>query len=304
MGLAAATEAAASAFLDSLDESARASARADFASDARTDWHYIPRQRPGLALADMTVDQHRKALDLLASGVSSGAFGTSCLVMALEDPLDRSEGGGRGRHRGDYSVIVFGTPGDAAWSWRFEGHHVSVTITVVDGEVRATPSFLGANPARLGDVRILPREQDLAFELLGSLSLADRERAVLGGEPPDDILTKAAPSALDVLPTRAGVLFGDLGGSSHTAAAALVAIYLGRLPSGHPSLVTDPAQIRFAFAGEPVDGQPHYYRLLGPDLLVEYDNTQDGANHVHTVVRHPSGDFGDDLLRRHRAESH
>lgn len=279
---------------------------------ARLDWHYVPRVRPGLCLADLRADQQKTVLDLLRTGTTETSYATVCLVMALEDVLDDREGGrgprrGKqrpwGRHRAEYHVAVFGEPGDHAWGWRVEGHHVSVNVTVVAGQtdVSVTPQFLGANPANVaGAYRLLAPEQDLALALVDAMTAAERAAAIVADVAPDDILTTNAPR-LDaaVLPPDEGVAFDDLTQTPRAIARELVAHYAQRLPEE-----VDRTGLRFAFAGEPVAGRPHYYRIQGPRLLVEYDNTQDGANHVHTVVRDRERDFGDDLLRRHRATHH
>ena len=305
---------AAEEFLASLDAAQTASARSSFDDDqVRHDWHYVPRSRPGLCFADMAARQQKLALDLLGTALSDDAFALACLVMALEDPLDRSEGGrgprrGRnrswGRHRAEYHAVVFGAPGGERWGWRIEGHHLSVTATVVDGVMVSTPTFLGANPAEVAAVRLMPREQDLAFALLGGLDEARRGRALLSGSAPDDILTRNAAEIGDLIPRDEGVLLGDLDGEICTVADALVDCYVSRFPPESAMHHVSRGALRFVFAGEPVHRRPHYYRLFGPDLLVEYDNTQNEANHIHTVVRHPSGDFGADLLRRHYRTRH
>lgn len=312
-GLATATTEAATAWLDCLDPVQRTTAHAAFDSDARHDWHYIPRDRPGLCLADMSAEQQKLALDLLATGLGVDAFGLACLVMALEDPLDRAEVGGGpkrgarrawGRHRAEYHAAVFGWPGDDAWSWRFEGHHVSITLSVVGGRVVATPSFLGANPAELGAIRLMPREQDLAFGLLDAMPERHRQAAWLSDVAPADILTGNATTTGDLIHRQEGLLLGDVKGTARVLAHDLLACYVTRLPVGSAMHAADLDALRFVFAGEAEPGRPHYYRLAGPDLVIEYDNTQDGANHIHTVVRHPSADFGSDLLRRHVRRHH
>ena len=304
-------EIAAQRFLDSLDSSQRSEASAPFADDAaRRDWHYVPRERPGLCLADMTALQQKHALQLLATGFSVEAYGAACAVMSLEDPLEVLEVGagprrhtgrrGWGRHRAEYHAIVFGEPGAEQWGWRFEGHHVSVTMTVVDGRIVTVPHFLGANPAELGGLRILPREEDLALALIEAMSPSQRRAAIVSDVAPDDILTTSQP-ALDALPPEEGAVLRELEGDAQRIASDLVRVYLSREPLQR---AVDPGSLRFAFAGEPRHRAPHYYRLQSDELLVEYDNTQNGANHIHTVVRHPGHDFGDDLLRNHRAVDH
>lgn len=315
---AKAMRAAAIAFLEAAP--APAARRPFVDEDERRNWHYVPRRRQGLSLAAMDADQERAAFALLASGLSVSGYTTATAVVALEEVLDRLEGGGRRRHRRDYSVTVFGDPvTDAAapWGWRFEGHHVSVNATVVGGDVALAPLFLGANPAEVvgptGDpiTRPLAAEEDVALRLLDALTPAQRDAAFVSDSAPDDILTEAVPR-LDEgnLPERAGLRLAELdGGESRGLAEALVRLYLDRASADvarawwtriEPTL----GDVHLAFAGEPAHRRPHYYRLLGPSLLVEYDNTQDDANHVHTVLRDPAGDFGDDLLRAHRHDHH
>jgi hypothetical protein len=219
--------------------------------------------------------------------------------MALEDVLDEIEGGHRGRHRNDYFVSIFGTRGAATWGWRFEGHHLSVNVSVVDGEVSDTPLFFGANPAAIGTVRPLAPEEDLGRSLARLVGAP----AILNDVAPDDILTKDAPQ-LDGSVRPEGVALASLDGESSHTAGELVAVYLGRLPEDRRPSWSDLGDLHFAWAGGLEPGEGHYYRLQGPTFLVEYDNTQNNANHIHTVMRDSANDFGDDALRRHRAESH
>ena len=310
---------AAGAFLDALDDARRATAVLPFSNAAaRQDWHYVPRARAGLSFRSMDATQEQRAYELLTTGLSLPAFAAVTTIIGLEDVLSQLEGRAFARHRADYSVTVFDEPGATVWGWRFEGHHVSCNVTVVDGAVAATPLFLGANPAEVLSgsgavvVRPLAGEEDLALVLLAALSDDERDAAVLGDDAPEDILTTNAPT-LDELPEVAGVRLGDLQGRSRAAAEALVQHYLDRLPEPEAmawwARLVAPDQrglddLRFAFAGEAGHRRPQYYRLAGTELFVEYDNTQNDANHVHTVLRHPRRDFGLDLLRRHRAEHH
>jgi hypothetical protein len=314
---------AAARFLDGLDDGARTTATFPFGDDGeRRDWHYVPRTRNGLSLAAMDATQAELAYRLLATGLSLHGYAAATAIVALEDVLDRIEGGHRHRHRRDYSVTVFDEPHPTEpWGWRFEGHHVSLNVTVVGGEVIGTPLFLGANPAETTTptghtvTRPLAAEEDLAFALLATLDPDARRRAQLDHDAPDDVLTTNVPSLddLDHLlgdgAADAGVRLADLTGDAADAAQQLVHVYLDRLP---PDVAGPWSQriertwgdVRFAVAGEPAHRRPHYYRLVGPSLLVEYDNTQNDANHVHTVLRDPEGDFGVGLLRHHLDHDH
>lgn len=296
------TEAAAE-LLDGLDLELRHQVQRPFPDDAtRRDWSYVPRPRPGPAL-DQLDRRGRKAVHrLVASALRHHAYAQVAAVMALEDVLDEVEGGSGRRFRDGYHLVVFGEPGADPWGWRFEGHHLSLNLTVADGRAATTPLFLGANPAIVahGDtavLRPLVQEEELARALLGALDGGARDRAVITARPPSDITTRAAATV--IAPDPAGVARADLDGPAAALLDRLVRVYLDRLalPATAP-----PADLSFAWAGSPQRGEPHYYRITGPGLLVEYDNTQNGANHIHTVCRDPAGDFGADLLAAHYAE--
>lgn len=314
-GVARRMREAALRWLDSLDDARRSAAVASFEDErARTDWTYLPGERSGVALAEMTQAQAKAALRLVASGLSRHAYAQVMAIMALEDVLDEVEGGEKGRHRGGYWIALFGEPSaDGPWSWRFEGHHVSVNHTVVDGEiVRGRPTFLGANPARVeyGGLSVLEplhAEEQLAFDLLHALPAVQRGWAVVFDAAPHDILTTWAPRVDDYELGEEGIPLGELIGEAAELAGRLMGLYLDRVP---PAIAEDHRkrlsveEVRFAWAGGDQPGIPHYYRLQGPRLLVELDNTRGNANHVHSVVRDPQGDFGYDVLRAHVAADH
>lgn len=275
--------------------------------EARRTWTYRPGDRPGARLADLDRAGAKAALQLLATGLRPHAYAQAATIMALEDVLDEVEQRDRDRHRGDYWLAVFGTPGDAPWGWHIAGHHLLVSWTVgEDGTMRATPQFLGANPARLhqeGAAVLAPlvREEDVAVALVGALDADQRSLAVLPGDVPADILTGDAPT-VDAELEPAGVALADLGGRAAELARELLDVYRSRLPAGLPPGAADGA--RFAWAGGTGVGEPRYYRVQGASMVIELDNTQNGANHVHSVLRDRRGDFGGDVLREHRAQAH
>jgi hypothetical protein len=292
-------------FLGALTDEQRADATRPFDDEDARRWiEYRPEPRPGLSLAALGPVARKAAHRLLATALSPSAFAQAMAVIALEEVLDRREGGVKGRHSEDYAVIVFGTPGDDRWAWRFEGHHLSVTMTVAGGVVSPAPVFLGANPARVDlagrpVLRPLGVEEDLGRELLLAMTPAARRRAVVADEPPWDVrsATRATAQALD----PPGVSRKDLRPGERAMLDQLLAAYLGRLPDDLAERWhTD--DLHFAWEGPPGPGVRHYYRIQGPDLLVEFDQTADGHDgHAHTVLRRPHGDFGGDLLTAHHA---
>ncbi|HEY1617882.1 MAG TPA: DUF3500 domain-containing protein [Streptosporangiaceae bacterium] len=311
--LAAQMRTAASALLGSLDdERQRAAAALPFGGDDARRWlEYRPRPRPGACLAGLSVQSRKAAHRLLATGLSEHAYASAMVIEGLEEVLDRREGWRRGRHSGDYYVAVFGEPGGAGpWSWRFEGHHLSVTMTVSGAEVSPAPVFLGANPAQVSYAgrpvsRPLGAEEDLVRELMDALGPDGRAAAVVAGEAPGDIRTAQRPDAGPRI-EPAGVAAGALGPAARALLDQLVAVYTGRLPAGLAAREADrvrAGELHFAWEGPLTPGDRHYYRIQGADLLIEYDTTDDG-NHAHTVLRRPRGDFGADVLAAHLNEAH
>ena len=298
----------ATALLATFDDEQRLLATAAFDDEAvRRDWHYVPRREPGLSFVALRDQQRRLVHDLLAQVLSIDAHAKVTTIIGLEEVLNRLEGGRlrEGRHSSVYRVLVFGQPGDGPWGWKFEGHHVSVNVTLVDGEVAATPLFLGAHPAHVTHdgrtvTRPLAEEEDVGRALLHALSAEQRRMAIIADRAPDDIVTGAAPTVDHI--ADEGVALSDLRGEAAELADALLRLYVTRLTVPPPP--PDRDAVRFAWAGPAEPGRPHYYRLAHPRFLVELDNTQDGANHVHTVWRDPGNDFGDDLLRRHASAAH
>jgi Protein of unknown function (DUF3500) len=303
---------AATALLNALDGQQHALAARSFTDDAARRWlEYRPRPRPGACIADMNRDARKAAHRLLATALSEHAYTQAMAIIALEEVLDRREGWQHGRHSGDYWVSVFGDPADdEPWSWRFEGHHLSVTMTVVGDEISPAPVFLGANPARVsyaGRAVSLPLapEEDLAQALLDALGPAERAIAVVSQRAPDDIRTATRPRAKENIEPL-GLAAARLGPTPRAALGQLVALYLDRLPgqlAARESARVAAGELYFAWEGPTAPGERHYYRVQADDLLIEYDTTGDG-NHAHTVLRRPRSDFGDDVLAAHYRRAH
>jgi hypothetical protein len=295
----------AAALLATLDDRQRAEGTRPFSADADRRWiEYRPSPRPGLVLAGLGTAARKAVFRLVATSLSPVAFAQTMAIIALEEVLDRREGYARHRHSEDYRILVFGTPGDERWGWRFEGHHLSVTMTVADGVVSPAPVFLGANPARIDlagrpALRPLGVEEDLGRELLLSMTAAARNRAIVSTDAPWDIRTGVDPRAHPIEPR--GVARQDLRPGERALLDQLTAAYLGRLPDALAErLQTD--DLHFAWEGPFQPGLRGYYRIQAPDLLIEFDQTADGDGHAHTVLRRPQGDFGGDILAAHHAE--
>lgn len=297
-------------FLGSLTAEQRAKASFDFADAERLNWHFVPRERRGLPLKEMTEAQRGHARALLEAGLGQRGLLKAETIMELEIVLRELGGDPNVRDPELYYFSIFGTPSaERPWGWRAEGHHLSLNFTVVNGTLIATsPSFFGANPARVPSgsrqgMRALAGEEDLARELVRSLNDEQRSVAILEAEAPRDIITGNAAEVDPLSP--AGLPVERLNESQRAIFVSLLDEYLSRMANDLAAArrarleTTDFGRVTFAWAGSVEPGQPHYYRVQGPTFLIEYDNTQTNANHIHSVWRDFEGDFGRDLLREH-----
>ena len=308
---------AATTFLASLTPEQQARVVFAVENAERLNWHYLPRERQGLPLKDMDGSQRKLAHALLSSGLSRRGYAKALDIMSLESILAELEGPAR-RHPRDpdlYHFTLFGTPSDESpWGWRVEGHHLSVNFLIVNGNrIAPTPNFFGANPARvpqgpLAGLRILAAEEDLARRLLASLDAVQKARVIIDAKAPPDIVTQAEPRVN--IDSPEGLAAADMKEDQRKVLMNVVVEYTSRIPDDVADTRMNQiekdgkAHIHFAWAGSKDPGEGHYYRLHGPSFLIEYDNTQNNANHIHTVWRDLKNDWGDDLLRFHYSRSH
>ena len=315
---------AANRFVDSLTPWQRASATFPFAGDERYYWHYTPIERNGLLLIDMTPAQQALALALMATGLSERGNRQAQQIIALEPMLRIEEHIERpGFERWDrnplrYYFSVFGQPGGKdPWAWRVGGHHIGFHFSVVDGDlISPLPLFFGANPSQVkygpeAGLRTLPEEEDLARELVQSLHAEQRAVAIVDPVAPDDLLTKNYRSVTPEM-TPAGLAFGNLGGGQRDLLVRLIRHYVERAaddlagPEWQKIERAGLDRVTFAWAG-PIEkgfGKGHYYNVKGPTFMVEYDNTQNDANHIHSVWRDFTNDWAEDLLASHLTAHH
>jgi hypothetical protein len=285
-------------FLDSLTPALRRKANLAFDSPERRRWHYFPREmfeRQGASLKEMNSRQGKAAFKLLASGLSYAGYQKVTAIIGLEKTLGEIERLlGESRLVRDPQLYFFCVYGDPAiqkpWSWRAEGHHISLNFTIAGGQwIASNPLFLGANPA---EVRSGP-QQGLR---------------ILSPTAPPDILTRALPQV--ELAGAEGLPVGSMTSEQRQILALLIHQYIDRLPNELATIELKKLNeagleaVHFAWAGAEERGKPHYYRLHGPFFFVEYDNTQNNANHIHTVWRNPQNDFGVDLLHLHYKQQH
>lgn len=305
---------AASCFLAALTPAQWSRVSFGVESKERLIWDYRPHERRGIAWRELDSWQRKLAHALMATGLSHPGYLKAAAIMSLEEVLHNLKG--HQMYDPDrYYLSIFGTPGGKEpWGWRMEGHHLSLNFLLVDGRyVAATPNFFGANPARvpkgaLSGLRVLAAEEDLARGFLKSLLPAQQRKAILAVEAPADIITGNAPRVQMEAPE--GLAYAELAEAQQKLIEDLVVEYTSRMPRDvsedqlHRIDKEGWGYLHFAWAGSSEPGQPHYYRLHGPSILVEYDNTQNEANHIHTVWRDLRGDWGEDLLLDHYHRAH
>jgi hypothetical protein len=307
---------AAAAFLAGLGADGRRRAAFAFEDKERVNWHYVPRGREGVAFKDMTSAARNAAHELMKASLSAAGYAKALQVFQTEEELRRIETfGALLRDPENYSVTVFGNPGPSRpWGWRIEGHHLSLNFTIVPGRpIAVTPAFMGANPAEVPSgprkgLRALAREQDLGRALARSMDARQRARMVIGDRSLGDIVS--GPGRGASLTSPAGLPLGEMSQDQRGLAVELIEEYARNMRSElaeeelRRMREADLARVHFAWAGPLEVGKAHYYRLHGPTLLIEYDNTQNDANHIHSVWHDARSDFGLDLLRAHYETGH
>jgi len=311
---------ATSAFLASLSPALRQQACRPLTDEERTKWHFVPGRYAGVELGALDDEQRELAHGVLQSFLSAAGHAKTKAVMDLENVLHEleSRGGRDASHRSvdRYALLVFGEPSDdGTYAVRLQGHHVSLQFVVHDGHVAGqTPQFLGSNPheVRSGEqrgLRVLGAEEDLARALMLLLDERQLQQAVISETAPRDVMLGPGkpPSALgprrglpwqQLSEVQRGVLWRLIEEYATLWHGDFAAAELARIQNGGLD------ELCFAWAGGRERGEGHYYRIHGNDFAIEYDNTQNDANHVHTVWRDFERDHGGDLLLRHLQEHH
>lgn len=305
----------ANAFLATLTPEQRSQAVFPFNSEERFHWFYTPVPRKGIPLKDLNAAQRKAAFALLHSGLSEKGYSKAETIRKLEDVLREIEQGkGPTRDPDLYFFTFFGEPSpNGSWGWRYEGHHCSQNWTMVNGRsIGSSPEFFGSNPAEVREgpmkgTRVLAAEEDLGRSLVKSLTPTQRAEAVINVTAPADMLTTNQRTA--AIQEDKGISYAKLTKDQQGTLLALIEEYLSAQPHALARQRLDAlkkagfGQIKFAWMGGLEKGEGHYYRVQGTTFLIEYDNTQNNANHIHCVWRDFHGDWGEDLLADHYRNS-
>ena len=302
---------AAQAFLAALTPDQQRKALFELKDNERQNWHYIPKERKGLPLKELQPAQLDLAHAFISSGLSQKGYIKAATIMSLEQVLYELEQQ-RGPTRDPllYYLSIFGKPApDGTWAWRVEGHHLSLNFTIIEGRtVSATPSFFGSNPGEIKEgprkgLRVLGNEEDLGRQLVKSLDASQKALGIYTNVAPREILTTNAhqvtPLKIDGLPAA------KMTAAQKAILRNLIEEYAYRtrpdVAGEDMKKIQDAGfdKVHFAWAGGLERGEGHYYCVQGPTFMMEYDNTQNNNNHIHTVWRDFQNDFGEDLLRKH-----
>ena len=299
-------------------------------SEWRTKWHYFPSwiyERPGVSLGELSDDQRTLVHRILQTSLSDAGYMKAAAVIRLDDLLSdfaletierEGEQPGFGRDEAEafgsefYFFTTYGSPSEeGAWGWTLEGHHLSLNYTSVDGLTVGTPQFMGSNPARVesgpyAGWRVLGSEEDLGRELIGALDEEQSRTARLSAEAPADIIS--GPEGEGRLERIEGLPASEMSIEQQGLLSRLVEQYVLKLRGDMAADELEALEeagfgrLHFAWAGTGAPGARLYYRVHGPTLIIEFDNTVRGPNHVHTVLIGRDA-FGVDLLRQHHAQS-
>jgi hypothetical protein len=300
---------AADRLLTSLSSAQTSKAVYPYDAKERFDWHFIPRGRKGLPIKEMSPEQRALAFGLIQSGLSGAGFLKASTIMSLEQILKELENG-RGPVRDPelYYLTIFGKPLDSGkWGWRIEGHHLSLNFALEDGKiVSATPAFFGSNPGKVVQgprqgLQTLADRDERALRLIQALDENQRKKAVFAEKAPGEI--RAANTLQPPTDPAVGITYAELNDDQKAKFKVIIDSYREDMPLEVGEAWRDEIHragtdsVRFAWAGPADRSQGHAYRIQGPTFLIEFNNTQNNANHVHSVWRNMLGDFGVPLAR-------
>lgn len=303
-------------FISSLTSPQKSKIVHEFKEDTREDWHFLPwssYQRQGLPLKELTANQKKLVHKLLQSSLSETGYKQTTEIIGLENVLAAISGDSVYRDPQKYYVSIYGNPANEdTWMWTFEGHHVSLHFTTVADMVSYSPRFFGSNPGRIMDgehkgFSPLVNEEDLGLALVNMLSDNQKKIAIFNDKAYNDIQSWNN-SVAEKLPSE-GILVSDLNANQKKQLMRIIYEYVSTIPTDQAKEKMDAIrneeldEMRFAWAGATVLGKAHYYRIQAKSFMIEFDNSQDNANHIHSVWRDFDGDFGRDLLKEHYKNS-
>tara|TARA_R110001592_G_scaffold688_4_gene3727 strand:+ start:896 stop:1906 length:1011 start_codon:yes stop_codon:yes gene_type:complete len=299
-------------FIHSLTDAQKEQIVYEFNADDRDDWHFLPWSsyaRQGLALKELRAEQKNLVFKLLQSSLSATGYKQTKEIIDLENVLAASSGDSVYRDPERYYISIYGDPTqEDIWMWTFEGHHVSLHFTTVEDKVSYTPRFFGSNPGRIMEgeqigFSPLVNEEDMGLQLINMLSSSQQQIAIINKKAYNDVLS--FNKAVAEKPGPEGILVSNLTDDQKKLVMDIIYEYASTIPAEQAMKRISKIrkeeldEIRFAWAGATELGKAHYYRIQGKTFMIEFDNSQNNANHIHSVWRDFDGDFGRDLLKEH-----
>lgn len=300
------------AFLNALNKDQKSLAMLDFDDPLKEKWHFLPHSmftREGISLKELQPHQKKLLFNLLESSLSESGYNKTLKIIDLENVLAKISGDPVYRDSEKYYASFYGNPEtDDIWAWSFEGHHVSLNFTISGNNTAITPRFFGSNPAtitsgtRKGE-RTLDKEDDSGIELVNALDVKQKQKAIFKAEPFKDIITKNDTKVEALAPV--GISFKNLNKTQQALLLKLINVHIESMPKKLAAIRMKSIKkenldnIYFGWAGATQVNKPHYYRIQGKSFLVEFDNLQNNAKHIHVVWRDFNGDFGRDLILEH-----
>lgn len=311
----------ANTFISLLDQTQKTKALYAFDAEERYRFAYVPlNDRKGISMNELTTTQQQAAIALLKTSVSEETVKKITDIMQLDlvlKELEHRSADDNYRDPGKYFITIFGTPStNNIWGWRFEGHHVSFLFSSEKNKfVSGTPSFLGSNPAIVQsgpqkNKEVLKEETDKGLSLLHALSAEELKKAIVATTAPNEIVTAANRKAMIEHPE--GIRYNEMSAAAQQQFLQLISLYIHRYTKLFAEDMLKQIQqaglnnLWFTWAGDTnhTPGKPYYYRVQGPTIIIEYDNSQNNANHIHTVIRDLTNDFGGDVLLEHYRSAH
>ncbi|WP_273566315.1 DUF3500 domain-containing protein [Maribacter halichondriae] len=312
----------ANSFLNSLSEEQKEQAHYTFEDEERFNMNFVPKMRNGPTFHDFNTTQKELALNLLRASLSAQGYEKTTEIMELENVLFELENNNQKMEDGrpyrdplNYHFCIFGDPApDSFWGWRFEGHHISFNFTAANGTiVSSTPTFFGSNPGIVKSTaqkgkEVLKKETDLGFALINSMSEEQLRTALFSDAAPSEIITGNHRKVKAIEPL--GIAYDQLSDEQKAMFMQLVNVYIDNYESKYASNLKKKLsdngldKLYFAWAGSLAPVAGHYYRIQSTFLLIEYDNIQNNANHVHTAIRDLDNDYAEDTLSAHYKAHH
>ena len=304
-------------FLDTFKPEDRKKVMFDFDDAERKDWSNLPTNfypRKGVTLAEMTNPGRLLAHELMRASLSSQGYLKAAAVVHRDEVLLRTGGTSATFGAGKYYFGVFGNPAaDKRWGWQFDGHHIALNFTIVDGVMTGAPALWGAQPDQIeaGDEagwRVFAAERAKGYALVNSLTEEQKATAILSEKLPAGLF--AGPQRDKALQKPEGLPASAMTAAQHALLWTLIDEYVNnqtetvarahRLKIEREGL----AKVHFAWMGSTDPARSSYFRVHGPSILIEYDNTgatrvERDSNHIHSMFRDPSNDYGEDLLKKH-----